>query len=57
MNIPPEIIWSAALALTGFILGTLWGHQGAILKRVTYHDCREMRNHCPEYFRHKSYRR
>lgn len=57
MNIPPEIIWSAALALTGFILGTLWGHQGAIQKRVTYRDCREMRNHCPDYFRHKPYQR
>lgn len=46
LNIPLEILWSAALGLIGFILGTLWGHQGAILRRVTYRDCQELRRQC-----------
>lgn len=46
MNIPPDIIWEAGLAVIGFIFGVLWGHHGAINKRVTYSECSEKREKC-----------
>lgn len=47
MTIPPEIAWGIIIAVVGFILGTLWGHHGAILKRVTYEECSHKRSACP----------
>lgn len=47
MMVPIEIAWTIIIALVGFILGTLWGHHGSILKRVTYEECSRKRKECP----------
>ena len=47
MTIPVEIVWGIVIALLGFILGTLWGHHGAILRRVKYDECSAKRHDCP----------
>ena len=47
MTIPIEIAWGIIIALMGFILGTLWGHHGAILRRVKYDECSMKRKDCP----------
>lgn len=47
MNIPTEIAWEIGLAIFGFVFGALWGHHGAIGKRVKYSDCEKNREKCP----------
>lgn len=47
MTIPIEIVWTIVIAIVGFILGTLWGHHGSILKRVTYEECSKKCKDCP----------
>lgn len=47
MTIPIEIAWGITIALCGFVFGTLWGHHGAILRRVTYEECAHNRKGCP----------
>ena len=47
MTIPIEIAWGILIALGGFVFGTLWGHHGAILRRVTYEECSRKRKDCP----------
>lgn len=47
MTIPVSVVWEIALVLTGFILGTLWGHHTMIGKRVTYAECSQKRKDCP----------
>lgn len=47
MNIPTEVVWEIILLIIGFVFGTLWGHHGAIGKRVTYKDCSEKQQNCP----------
>ena len=46
MNIPTTTVWEIGLAVIGFIIGTLWGHHGKILKRVTYEECSQNRENC-----------
>ena len=47
MNIPTEIAWEIGIAIFGFIFGALWGHHGAISKRVTHDECSKKRDNCP----------
>lgn len=47
MILSPELIVMILLAIFGFIGGALWGHHGAIAKRVTYEDCNKKRQQCP----------
>ncbi|MGF0038473.1 hypothetical protein HF882_17890 [Victivallis vadensis] len=47
MQISAEIVVTVLLALFGFIFGALWGHHGAIARRVTYADCSQKRHECP----------
>lgn len=35
------------LAVFSFIFGVLWGHHGAIARRVSYEDCNKKRQQCP----------
>ena len=37
----------AVLASIGAYIGTIWGHHGAILRRVTYEECSRKRKDCP----------